>query len=418
MRRTGAFFLFALVSVPRAAWPQGNPLGPEFRVNTYTTSNQGYPVRRRRLLRQLRRRLDSDGQDGSSYGVFGQRYASSGAPLGPEFRVNTYTTGDQSCPVRRRRRLRQLRRRLGERRPGRLGLRRLRPALRQLRRAPRPGVPRQHLHDGLSALSVRGRRLLRQLRRRLGERRPGRRRATASSASATPAPAPPSARSSASTPTRRTLSAVRPSPRTPPATSSSSGTSDGQDGSGSASSASATPAPALPSARSSASTPTRRATGASVRRRRRLRQLRRRLGQRQQDGSATASSASATPAPAPPSAPSSASTPTRRASARSRRPSPPTPPATSSSSGRATQDGSSDGVFGQRYASSGAPLGPEFRVNTYTTNSQDLPSVASDASGNFVVVWQQQRAGRLGYGVFGQRYGQIVPVELMRFTVE
>ena len=31
-----------------------------------------------------------------------------------------------------------------------------------------------------------------------------------------------------------------------------------------------------------------------------------------------------------------------------------------------SQDGSSDGVFGQRYASSGTPLGPEFRVNTYT----------------------------------------------------
>ena len=35
---------------------------------------------------------DSADQDGSDVGVFGQRYASSGAPLGPEFRVNTYTT--------------------------------------------------------------------------------------------------------------------------------------------------------------------------------------------------------------------------------------------------------------------------------------------------------------------------------------
>ena len=34
------------------------------------------------------------------------------------------------------------------------------------------------------------------------------------------------------------------------------------------------------------------------------------------------------------------------------------------------------------------PLGPELQVNTHTTNGQWLSSVASDASGNFVVVWE------------------------------
>ena len=33
------------------------------------------------------------------------------------------------------------------------------------------------------------------------------------------------------------------------------------------------------------------------------------------------------------------------------------------------------------------PVGPEFQVNTYTTGSQNAAAVASDASGNFVVVW-------------------------------
>src|SRR5688572_1389926 len=66
------------------------------------------------------------------------------------------------------------------------------------------------------------------------------------------------------------------------------------------------------------------------------------------------------------------------------------------------QDGSSFGVFGQRYAG-GMPAGPEFRVNTYTTDVQVLPAVASDSSGNFVVVWQGAQDGS-GYGVFGQRY--------------
>jgi hypothetical protein len=82
------------------------------------------------------------------------------------------------------------------------------------------------------------------------------------------------------------------------------------------------------------------------------------------------------------------------------------------------QDGSSYGIFGQRYASSGAPLGPEFGVNTYTTDVQSRASVASDSSGNFVVVWESSNQDDSNWGVFGQRYSQIVPVELMHFRVE
>jgi len=33
-------------------------------------------------------------------------------------------------------------------------------------------------------------------------------------------------------------------------------------------------------------------------------------------------------------------------------------------------------------AQGGTPLGPEFRINTYTTSTQILPAVATDASGN------------------------------------
>jgi len=82
------------------------------------------------------------------------------------------------------------------------------------------------------------------------------------------------------------------------------------------------------------------------------------------------------------------------------------------------QDGSSYSVYGQRYASSGAPEGPEFRVNTFTTVYQGLPAVASDPTGNFVVVWHDNVQDGSGFGVFGQRYAQIVPVELMGFGVE
>jgi hypothetical protein len=68
------------------------------------------------------------------------------------------------------------------------------------------------------------------------------------------------------------------------------------------------------------------------------------------------------------------------------------------------QDGSDWGVFGQRYDSSGAPLGPEFRVNTYTTSFQSFPAVASDPSGNFVVVWESFQEYGYSDGIFGQRY--------------
>ncbi len=51
------------------------------------------------------------------------------------------------------------------------------------------------------------------------------------------------------------------------------------------------------------------------------------------------------------------------------------------------QDGSSDGIFAQRYDSSGATVGGEFQVNTTTVGSQSYPDVAMDGDGNFIVVW-------------------------------
>ncbi len=66
-------------------------------------------------------------------------------------------------------------------------------------------------------------------------------------------------------------------------------------------------------------------------------------------------------------------------------------------------DGNDTGIFGQRFNSSGAKVGPEFQVNTYTTGAQDYPRVALDHRGNFVVVWQGP-ALNAGLGVFVQRF--------------
>jgi hypothetical protein len=61
------------------------------------------------------------------------------------------------------------------------------------------------------------------------------------------------------------------------------------------------------------------------------------------------------------------------------------------------------GIFGQRYDNAGGKLGREFRVNSYTTGFQDFPSVASDASGNFVIVWEGHGPSD-SQGIFGRRY--------------
>ena len=68
------------------------------------------------------------------------------------------------------------------------------------------------------------------------------------------------------------------------------------------------------------------------------------------------------------------------------------------------QDGSDYGIFGQRYASTGLPLGGEFRVNSYTTGFQGHPAVGVDPTQGFVVVWEGQGADDQPFGIFGQRY--------------
>jgi hypothetical protein len=76
----------------------GAPLGGEFRVNSYTTGNQRSPALDG-LDGELTIVWQSDGQDGSGYGVFAQRYNAGGSPAGPEFQVNIYTTSSQSSPA-------------------------------------------------------------------------------------------------------------------------------------------------------------------------------------------------------------------------------------------------------------------------------------------------------------------------------
>ncbi|HXI04036.1 MAG TPA: hypothetical protein VNI57_12745 [Candidatus Saccharimonadales bacterium] len=71
---------------------------------------------------------------------------------------------------------------------------------------------------------------------------------------------------------------------------------------------------------------------------------------------------------------------------------------------RPGQDGSESGIFGQRYDSTGLPLGAEFQINTYTTGYQLDPDVAGDANGNFIVVWDSAGQSPPRSDIYAQRY--------------
>ncbi len=76
----------------------GNKVGGEFQVNTYTTNEQGRPSISSTPDGHFVVVWESNGQHGSSVGIFGQKFDNVGNRLGPEFQVNTYTTGPQRRP--------------------------------------------------------------------------------------------------------------------------------------------------------------------------------------------------------------------------------------------------------------------------------------------------------------------------------
>ncbi len=73
----------------------GAPVGSEFQVNTTTAGDQMYPAVAMNGAGSSVVTWSSYGQVGRSWGVFAQRYDPSGKPLGGEFQVNTTTAGDQ-----------------------------------------------------------------------------------------------------------------------------------------------------------------------------------------------------------------------------------------------------------------------------------------------------------------------------------
>ena len=77
----------------------GSALSGEIRVNAYTALDQGFSSAAALPGGGFVIVWHSQGQDGSGYGVFGQRFAAGGVPVGAEFRVNTATEAPQSAPT-------------------------------------------------------------------------------------------------------------------------------------------------------------------------------------------------------------------------------------------------------------------------------------------------------------------------------
>ena len=71
------------------------------------------------------------------------------------------------------------------------------------------------------------------------------------------------------------------------------------------------------------------------------------------------------------------------------------------------QDGSADGVFGQVFNTTAMPLSAEFQVNSFTSGRQYRPAVAADSAGNFVVVWESEGQDGSGSGIFARRFSPV-----------
>jgi len=68
------------------------------------------------------------------------------------------------------------------------------------------------------------------------------------------------------------------------------------------------------------------------------------------------------------------------------------------------QDGSGWGVYAQRYDAAGLAEGDELRVNSFWAGNQKRPGVALERDGGFAIVWQSEEQDGSGYGVYVLRF--------------
>ncbi|MGB3695630.1 MAG: filamentous hemagglutinin N-terminal domain-containing protein [Spirulinaceae cyanobacterium] len=81
------------------------------------------------------------------------------------------------------------------------------------------------------------------------------------------------------------------------------------------------------------------------------------------------------------------------------------------------QDGSSDGVYGQRYDRQGNKIGSEFAINTTTNDAQTNPSLIGLANGGLVVVWASKEQDGSSTGIYGQSFSKNVVIAPLGATL-
>jgi hypothetical protein len=70
--------------------------------------------------------------------------------------------------------------------------------------------------------------------------------------------------------------------------------------------------------------------------------------------------------------------------------------------GRIDPNVNASDIFCQRFDGSGQPIGSEFRLNTTMAGDQRSPAVAIGPDGRFVTVWQSDEQDGSGFGIFGR----------------
>ena len=97
-QRASFLLVAGLATIPTVTTAQPTPVGGEFQVNAYATGDQNGSAAMN-ANGQFLVTWGSEGQDGSEVGIFARRYNSSGTAQAAEFQVNAYTGGDQFRPV-------------------------------------------------------------------------------------------------------------------------------------------------------------------------------------------------------------------------------------------------------------------------------------------------------------------------------
>jgi hypothetical protein len=73
------------------------------------------------------------------------------------------------------------------------------------------------------------------------------------------------------------------------------------------------------------------------------------------------------------------------------------------------------GIYARRFDANGAPVGPDFKVNTHNEYAEEFPTVGALADGGYIVAWAAGDEGGFTPSVFAQRLdaGQLVGPEFL-----